>query len=51
MRSIDVLRFEGLNYLAIKSYFDGLSEAIRKEQYSPLAIFNINETGFSLRST
>jgi hypothetical protein len=35
----------------VKSYFDGLSEAIRKERYPALAIFNIDETGFSLGST
>ena len=50
-RPIDASRFEGLNYSTVKSYFDGLSEAIRKERYSPSAIFNIDETSFSLRST
>jgi hypothetical protein len=50
-RPIDASRFEGLNYPAIKSYFDGLSEAIRTERYPPSAIFNVDETGFSLGST
>jgi hypothetical protein len=48
---IDMLQFEGLEYLKVKSYFDGLSKAIQREQYPPSAIFNVNETSFSLRST
>ena len=35
----------------MKSYFNGLSEAIQRERYPPSAIFNIDETGFSLGST
>ena len=50
-RPIDASRFEGLNYSTVKSYFDGLSEAIREERYPPSAIFNVDETGFSLGST
>ena len=50
-RPIDASRFEGLNYSTVKSYFDGLSEAIRKERYPLLAIFNIDETSFSFGST
>ena len=50
-RPIDASRFEGLNYSIVKSYFDGLSEAIRKERYPPSAIFNVDETSFSLGST
>ena len=50
-RPINASRFEGLNYSIVKSYFNSLSKAIRKEQYPPLAIFNINETSFSLGST
>lgn len=50
-RPIDASRFEGLNYSTVKSYFDGLSKAIRKERYPPSAIFNVDETGFSLGST
>jgi hypothetical protein len=48
---IDALRFEGLEYSKVKSYFDGLSEAIQRERYPPSAIFNVDETGFSLGST
>ena len=51
MRPINVSRFKGLNYSIVKSYFDSLSEAIRKERYPPSAIFNVDETGFSLGST
>jgi hypothetical protein len=50
-RPIDASQFEGLNYSTVKSYFDGLSKAIRKERYLASAIFNVDETGFSLRST
>jgi hypothetical protein len=49
-RPIDALRFEGLEYSKVKSYFDGLSEAIQRERYPPSAIFNVDETGFSLGS-
>ena len=44
-------RFEGLNYSIVKSYFDSLSKAIWKERYPPSAIFNVDETSFSLGST
>jgi hypothetical protein len=50
-RPIDALRFEGLEYSKVKSYFDGLSEAIQRERYPASAIFNVDETGFSLGST
>jgi hypothetical protein len=51
MRPIDVLRFEGLEYSKVKSYFDRLSKAIQRERYPPSAIFNVDKTGFSLSST
>jgi hypothetical protein len=35
----------------VKSYFDRLSEAIQRERYLASAIFNVDETGFSLGST
>jgi hypothetical protein len=35
----------------VKSYFDGLSEAIQRERYPASTIFNFDETGFSLGST
>jgi hypothetical protein len=50
-RPIDALRFEGLEYSKVKSYFDGLSEAIQRERYYISAIFNVDETSFSLGST
>jgi hypothetical protein len=50
-RPIDALRFEGLEYLKVKSYFDRLSDVIQREQYPASAIFNVNETSFSLGST
>jgi hypothetical protein len=51
MRPINVLRFEGLKYSKVKSYFNGLSDVIQREQYLASAIFNVDETGFSLSST
>jgi hypothetical protein len=51
MRPIDALRFEGLEYSKVRSYFNGLSEAIQRERYPTSAIFNIDETSFSLGST
>jgi hypothetical protein len=50
IRPIDVLRFEGLEYLKVKSYFDGLSKAIQRERYPASTIFNVDKTGFSLSS-
>jgi hypothetical protein len=50
-RPIDASRFEWLEYSKVKSYFDGLGEAIRRERYPCSAIVNVDETGFSLSST
>jgi hypothetical protein len=50
-RSIDSQRANGANYAAIKHYFDELSKVISKERYPPNAIFNVDETGFSIGST
>jgi hypothetical protein len=50
IRPIDVLRFEGLEYLKVKSYFDRLSKAIQRERYPASTIFNVDKTGFSLSS-
>jgi hypothetical protein len=50
-RPIDALQFEGLEYSKVKSYFNGLSDVIQREQYLASAIFNVNETSFSLGST
>jgi hypothetical protein len=50
IRPIDVLRFEGLEYSKVKSYFDRLSKAIQRERYPPSAIFDVDKTGFSLGS-
>jgi hypothetical protein len=50
-RPINILRFEGLEYSKVKSYFDRLSEAIQRERYPASTIFNIDKTGFSLSST
>jgi hypothetical protein len=49
-RPIIALWFKGLEYLKVKSYFDGLSNIIQREQYPTSTIFNVDETGFSLGS-
>jgi hypothetical protein len=43
-------RFNGVNFSALNHYFSKLSKVITKERYSLDAIFNIDETGFSLGS-
>jgi hypothetical protein len=50
-RSIDSQRFNGVNFSALNHYFSKLSKVITKERYPPDAIFNVDETGFSLGST
>jgi hypothetical protein len=50
IRPIDALWFKGLEYSKVKSYFDRLSKAIQRERYPASAIFNVDETGFSLSS-
>jgi hypothetical protein len=47
-RPIDASHFEGLEYSKVKSYYDGLGEAIRREQHPCSAIFNVDETGLAL---
>jgi hypothetical protein len=46
-----MLLLEGTDYSTLKTYFDQLSELFYENKYPPLAIFNIDETGFSIRST
>jgi hypothetical protein len=50
-RPIDVSRLEGTNYSTLKTYFNQLGELLRENKYPPLAIFNVDKTGFSIRST
>jgi hypothetical protein len=44
-------RFNSVNFSALNHYFSELSKVITKERYPPDAIFNVDETGFSLGST
>jgi hypothetical protein len=50
-RPIDTSRLEGTDYSTLKTYFDRLGELIRENKYLPSAIFNVDETGFSIGST
>jgi hypothetical protein len=50
-RTIDVARSTALDFSTIKSYFDNLGEVLREHKYPPSAIYNVNETGFSIGSS
>jgi hypothetical protein len=49
-RQIDALRFNGVNFEAINNYFTRLGEVIQSERYPLDTIFNVDESGFSIRS-
>jgi hypothetical protein len=51
LRTIDTARSTALDFSMIKSYFDNLGELLRKHKYPPSAIYNVDETGFSIRSS
>jgi hypothetical protein len=50
-RPIDTLRLEGTDYSTLKPYFDRLGQLFRENKYPPSAIFNVDETSFSIGST
>jgi hypothetical protein len=47
-RTIDAVQSTALDFSTIKSYFDNLGELLRKHKYPPSAIYNVDETGFSI---
>jgi hypothetical protein len=47
---IDAARSTALDFSTIKSYFDNLGELLREHKYPPSAIYNVDETGFSIGS-
>jgi len=49
--TIDSTRSTALDFPTIKSYFDNLGEVLREHKYPPSAIYNVDETGFSIRSS
>jgi hypothetical protein len=49
-RQVDAPRFNGVNFEAINNYSTRLGEVIQSKRYSPDAIFNVDESGFSIRS-
>jgi hypothetical protein len=50
-RTIDAARSTALDFSTIKSYFDNLGEVLREHKYPPTAIYNVDETGFSIGSS
>ena len=40
-----------LDFLTIKSYLNNLGEVLCEHKYSPSAIYNVDETGFSIGSS
>ena len=50
-RPIDASRLEGTDYSTLKPYFDRLGDLLRENKYPPSAIFNVDETSFSIGST
>jgi hypothetical protein len=50
-RTIDIARSTALDFSTIKSYFDNLGEVLREHKYPPTAIYNVDETGFSIGSS
>ena len=50
-RTIDTARSTALDFSTTKSYFDNLGEVLREHKYPPSAIYNIDETSFSIGSS
>jgi hypothetical protein len=50
-RTIDTARCTALDFSTIKSYFDNSGELLREYKYPPSAIYNVDETGFSIGSS
>ena len=50
-RTIDTARSTALDFSTIKSYFDNLGEVLCEHKYPPSAIYNVDETGFSIGSS
>jgi hypothetical protein len=50
-RVLDASYFRGVNYPVINAYFDALTDLFLKNSYPSDAIFNVDETGFTLSTT
>jgi hypothetical protein len=50
-RTIDAARSTALDFSTIKSYFDNLGDVLREHKCPPSAIYNVDETGFSIGSS
>jgi len=51
LRTIDTAQSTALDFSTIKSYFDNLGEVLQEHKYPPSAIYNVDETSFSIRSS
>jgi hypothetical protein len=49
-RTINTERSTALDFSTIKSYFDNLGDLLREHKYPPSAIYDVDETGFSIGS-
>ena len=49
--TIDIARSSALDFSTIKSYFDNLGDVLCEHKYPPSAIYNVDETGFSIGSS
>jgi len=50
-RIVDTVQSIALDFPTIKLYFDNLGEILYKHEYPPSAIYNVDETGFSIGSS
>jgi hypothetical protein len=50
-RTVNTARSTALDFSTIKSYFDNLGDLLREYKYPPSAIYDVDETGFSIGST
>jgi len=50
-RTIDSVRSIALDFPTIKSYFNNLGALLREHRYPPSAIYNVDETDFSIGSS
>jgi hypothetical protein len=51
LRTIDAARSIALDFSTIKLYFNNLGDVLREYRYPPSAIYNVDETSFSIGSS
>jgi hypothetical protein len=50
-RTIDIAQSSALDFSTIKLYFNNLGELLQEDKYPPSAIYNVDETCFSIGSS